>query len=360
MKRKDKRYPRWKKNNDKRIHEKKLKRKNKNMKEDKSEKLDRIKHAIKIKNTKTVEFNTPSNFSLIDNTVETLEFLNNIKKECKKNSKERFKIHINHTNVEEVTNDALMYLLAIINNLHLYSDKLVVIQGKKPNNESARNEFISSGFYELLETKDNFPKDRTGENFQIISANKVEPEQYKKLIDFVQDKFECVSRDTKFLFDMISELITNTVNHAYDEDSGSEFEKNWFLAAKVKNENTINITFFDIGLGIPTTVNRTFYERFGRKFAITDNKLILTALQGMNRSKTGLDYRGRGLPRIFDICNDKKVRNMKIISSKGFISLNKDVICDEIKTGIIGTLFSWDIHKNDIVIKEDTTNEDKN
>ena len=342
-------YKIWKKRNDR----KKFKNKLKNRK--------RYCKKRKINNNKTnIPFKTfyiPEVFSIIKNPEETIQFLNNlinqvekirkiVKNKLKKDNFIRtFSLNMNNT--IEITGDALMYLLTIIKNTR--GSRLLPINwiGNFPKDEKIKKFLKNSGYLKYMETaKENLLQ--TNEHIQIKigqgyeyknGENTVDIRQ--EIIDFTCQKLNKSKIQMNFLMTMLTEMITNITDHAYDEEN--IFEHSWYIFVE-NGVNKISYTFMDNGLGIPTTIKKNKFEKFIGKFDMDkEYKYIEAGVSGLERrSKTGLMERGNGLPSIYEQYTSNKINNLVIISNKAYYTKEKP---KDLKNNLNGTIFYWEVKK---------------
>ena len=308
-----------------------------------------IRESAKSFNIKDYNKNVPEVFSIVENTEETLCFFNDVVAEIKqKHYKEKF--FFNFKNVKKVTIDALMYLLAIMQNI--YSEDNVLNQSFSGNHadDSDVNECISeSGFYDYVEITVPVTKTRGGKKIQISDGDNVDARLVKSICDFVNESCKTEKRFTQDLYEVLIEVMANTVQHAYSVDEIWE-KHNWYIFIEDKEEY-IQFTFLDIGEGIPKTINKKFHEKIKDIMIRNDADYIISALNGEFRSQTKLESRGNGLPTVKKYGERKEVEEMHIISGRGvcIFESNKELITKKIiKNRLDGTIFYWKIKKSDI------------
>lgn len=290
----------------------------------------------------------PNMLSIINNSEETIKYFNKAIRILKK-TENRNKVDallFDCKNIEYLSIDALMYLLAIIRNFKNVFSGIREVKGNLPENEYARKVFIESGFLNYVNTSINPDIEQEKEKkLKISTGNNVRTDVASKLVDFVIDYFGCTNIETKFLYKMVIELMTNTHNHAYNNKN--DFIKAWYLFASVNDDKgCIEITFVDTGEGIPVTVAKKMIEKI---FTKKDNQYIISALNGDFRTQTHEKNRGKGLPDIYEHFNKNQIRNLKIISCKGKVELNeKNKVVEnagiELENNIHGTIFYWEIN----------------
>jgi hypothetical protein len=157
---------------------------------------------------------------------------------------------------------------------------------------------------------------------------------------------------TDELYEIIIELMTNTVQHAYNDKEILTVNQ-WYIYVGV-NEDILQFVFLDTGEGIPQTVNKKAIEKFGDLFNVNrnDSYYIISALNGEWRSMTEEKYRGKGLPFVLGYSKRDEVCNYTIISGKAVVKIGKegDVTYTDLNNRIFGTLYYWEIRKD--LIKE--------
>lgn len=249
-----------------------------------------------------------------------------------------------YLDVEDITylsTDSIMYILAIskkIKTIKKYS-----ISGNSPRNIILRRIFESSGFLQYVYTNKNESDIfRSNDLVEIRTGDDANVKVARSICDFVIEKVSVERKNIQFLYDMIIELMINTKNHAYLEES-QRVLPNWYIFVENRMD-VLNFTFLDTGSGIPETVNTKFKEKI---FSSEHNVLIMSALEGKFRTRTRMENRGKGLPEIYGYYKQKLINSLVIISNKGYIDLNKGNNYD-MEHILEGTLFYWEINKNSL------------
>ena len=288
----------------------------------------------------------PKNLSLNDNEEETIDFFEKALDVGKKCSVDH-SIYFDLENVENITADAVMYIIAFINNFKRLTILKTHIAGNLPNNNFARLFLEDVGFYSyvggLKRTHSSNIKDR----FQISHGKNADGELAGKICDFINNIMG--NKDllsTKRLYPMIIELMTNTIQHAYNQNQmSSAMDSNWYIFAE-RCDDCIKFVFLDTGVGIPATLWYNYPEKFskliyGKK---KDAAFISSALRGEFRTETGKLHRGKGLPGIYQDSISGRIRNMSIISGKGKCTImHNGEIKEKVLSGSFeGTLFCWE------------------
>jgi hypothetical protein len=282
----------------------------------------------------------PENFSIKDNPEETMNYFKDILSFMKQ-EKSKKNIEIDLHRVKAVTADAIIYLIAFLHSVKTHHS----LSGNVPYDKEARGFIEKVGFANFVNTNGaEIPRHDTTDFVQIKHGRRVQENIAKEICLFVHSKTTLQRIDTKFLFEIITEMMSNTFNHAYRDNSRNI--PNWYIYAERKN-NLIDFVFLDTGLSIPSTVKRKFKERF---FA-NESRLVSSALNGEFRTSSGEFFRGNGLPKIKKSVEEHQLEEVYVISNKAFCELKyyeKNVIEKEQKRGIMGTMYCWQIK-----IKED-------
>lgn len=285
----------------------------------------------------------PKNFSIIDNAVECIDFFDDIIKKIDEHSfKAQF--FIDTSNVEHVTVDAIMYLIALLNDVRTKISKALSyrFKGNYPKSLDARRIFIESGFTEYVNSNGStiLP---TSSKIRILNGKTNDPTTVKEVCCFVQTHCNLNRIETMPLYNTLTELMLNTHHHAYNNDQYSKTACKWYLYAE-KTDKYVRFSFLDTGEGIPNTVYKKFFEKL--QFYKKDSDFIVSALNGDFRTQTRQNNRGKGLPQIKDCCSTGLLRDAYIFSGKGLCKINNESFeftQTDYKNALLGTLFSWNI-----------------
>lgn len=294
-----------------------------------------IKHQPKIDKTVTA----PANFCIRENYEEVVPFFSSILEYMYSREKGE-NIFFDLSRVERISVDAIIYLLAIIKDLQKLGKVKHNFIGNLPKNEECKQLFIHSGFLNYVNSRHS-KIEPVSDMIQIECKNIYDQTVTKKVCDFICEKAHCDINQTKFLYVLINEMMLNTYQHAYKDDT---LTNNWYLF--VQYDTNIKFTFLDTGLGIPCTVQKKWHEKVLNK---KDSNIITSALNGDFRTKTKHKYRGKGLPKIKECLDRKNLNNINIISNKAFCSLNVEndlTVINEINLSqsLPGTIYYWELN----------------
>ncbi|TSD71171.1 hypothetical protein FFI39_009290 [Janthinobacterium sp. KBS0711] len=149
------------------------------------------------------------------------------------------------------------------------------------------------------------------------------------------------------LYDCMSEAVTNTKKHAYPKAIGSL--NNWWMFSQASGD-ILQVAICDLGIGIPRSLleKPEMKDYFRKLFMIgrqsSHDKTLIKIASSTNRSSTGLEYRGKGLPQMLDFIKNQDNGGFRAQSGSGSYTYNafskrqKEVTH---KQSIKGTLVQW-------------------
>lgn len=348
-KKRKKKYKYWKaKHNYKKLNSRtKRKKKNKNKNNLKKYRYNFLKENLKYnKVNQEYSFPAPPIFSLMENPNETINYFNKILMIIKNKNYNNLTIKFLLEKVNEISIDALMYMLAITKN----TKKKHYTKGSYPLNENAKSIFANSGFLSYVKSDKDFIKTNPDKNINIRVCNDSNENRNicKEINLILMQRYELEKKDLTFLYDILYEMMINTNEHAY---TVSDFLlNNWYLYVEL-SEKTIKISFLDTGMGVPYTINKNFVEKLSFLRIKNDADLILSALNGEFKTSTKLNYRGKGLPKFTKFTKNKKISNFKIISGKGKVIYDNSIneyTTQGLDKKLQGTVYYFEINVNEL------------
>lgn len=259
-------------------------------------------------------------------------------------SKNTKSIFLDFKNVSKISIDTIMYILAIMTN----KKGLVNFKGNFPEDTDARIIFWDSGFLEYVNSKIKkiIPRNPNKIRIKILNNADYSRKIFVSIINWIMSSFNIERKELRFLYVMLSELMTNTLEHAYNEDEKNKTKKSWFVYVNKKDDCTASFTFLDTGHGIPNTIYKNNFEKIQLLGINSDSKMLLSALNGDFRTQTGEVYRGKGIPKINEIVKSGKLKSFRLISGKGYVTFNNEeenYSNFDFKSELIGTLYYWEI-----------------
>lgn len=299
-----------------------------------------------LKNDQLHIIEAPKVFSIVDNPEKTLNFFKHMDEKIR----EGIPILMDLRNVKQITVDALLYILRL-HDYFKYSLIPFSIKGNMPIDKKCKFLVEHSGILNYCHTKienhSSMDNVLTIKNGMDVDASVT----VKNVIDFVIEKLKIKktrtigTNETALTFQAIIEMMTNTVGHAYENKKCKT--SRWYLIAwHDTHDNIIRLSFLDCGVGIPNNLNRTKYEKvcgliskLGLTF-VKDSFLVNSAFKGEFRTRTGKEYRGRGMPSIYKYSQLSNIKKFITISNKAHIDCKKNNLKD-FDYAFKGTLYYW-------------------
>lgn len=299
--------------------------------------MQRAKH--RLARDRYEPMDVPQNFSICSNPEETLDFFSHILQSVHDGKP----IHLEMRHIQDLSIDAVMYLLAVIKRIKM-SPVRWTVRGTVPLHLECNHLLQECGFFNYVHRNRNVTDlSHDSEVVTIVTGNIVDPLVAKRLCAFAIKKLDLHYLKTRKLYDMIIELMSNTKQHAYRKASREPMPDWYVFATLTRDKKAVQFIFLDTGDGIPSTIKRkgweTVRDTFGTVFGSTSHAAyIKSALEGQFRTRTGEPHRGKGLPKLQSFSQEGYIQNLTVVSNHGFVGGNLE---KELQTGLTGTLFSW-------------------
>lgn len=291
-----------------------------------------------VKKSPIANVQAPEHYSIIYNTIETLNYFNDIRDILASGQRVRFDL----TEVRRMTTDAIAVQIAKIKD-ERYSRK-VPIFGNAPKEESLSNLFLHSGFYDHVRVSGAKP---ASDNKLIheITANRVEPDIAKDACLLGINHTFKNSSIFEPLYDIIIEVMQNTNNHAGKTRGMYDW---WLHVYNHPSSSKTSYTFLDLGSGIFKSLPvRTFWREAKERLHLASNlDLVERLFAGEIKSRTSRPERGKGIPQIYECAQDKVFTKFILVSNDIFFDL-KTRESKLLSTKFDGTLFYWEIDNVD-------------
>jgi len=288
-----------------------------------------------------------------EDVIDTLKFIQKIKKFAEKG----YFIHLSLEKVNLISEGAISMLLSVISDSE---HKDIFFSGTKPDDITAKNILERSGFFRHMNgtvakknkiSKNKILKTGTKDTHQ----RELTPEIHKAMETIWGTKARCPS-----LYGGIGEMMRNSCDHAFTENQSVM----WHLGiSHFEDIQTVQFSFVDNGRGIIKTYSqRTLFDKVARYF--TNNaKMLETAFKDGIQSSTGLYWRGKGLPTIYEMYSDNVVKNLVVITNNIYLDFDKKIY-KTIDINFSGTYYFWKIDKvcapNHFPITKKQNNDDNN
>lgn len=285
----------------------------------------------------------PKNFSLVNNTEETMSFFTGFGNEINR-GQAGLSFFIDSSEVESATVDSLIYLIAILQNDAVNAKLHYSFYGNYPTNVDAKRVYIESGFNDYVNSKIKKLPDSNGKKRITCGINN-DSAASKELCDFVISSLKKTRKDILPIQKVLIELMSNVYHHAYEKNSF--MAKKWYMYAE-HVDNYVRCVFVDTGLGIAKTARKNFGEKLKEFFHVqlNDSKIIESIFNGDFRTATNEKYRGNGLSSVRENVKTDIFENFEVISGKGRCIIPKNNDENEIisfcyNNKLYGTLFQF-------------------
>lgn len=278
----------------------------------------------------------PKNFSLVNNPEEVLAFFERMRRMFAKKKNIRFDL----SKVTDMTADAITVLVSRLKDSRYTRGRNYL--GNEPENETLRRKFTESGFYKFV-ISNTKPKNRDYGSIRARATHKVEGKTALELITFATERLYGEYRKRGGVYKTLAESMNNTRDHAAGNRKGPE--KWWAAVHFDETAGKAIFTFVDNGIGIFKSRDLAVLQEALRILRIKKNTdLLRKMLLGEIESSTGIPYRGRGLPSIYDCLKRGDIRNLVIITNDVYANIeNNDY--RTLKNEFDGTFLYWEIFR---------------
>lgn len=270
-------------------------------------------------------------------------------------NKKRFRI--DHREMKKITKEALLLLTSEIERCtKITKIKLKANYKLFPKDTHILNLLNEIGYWDYFIMNSGKYKSKQNKQdklyLKIVGDTQISGEKIGKLIEFFE-KLINFERKTKDKFsDALMEAAANTVEHAYKEDKQIPTIKKWWLTASLnKNTNEISFIFYDQGLGILNTLEKTQkHIKLKRLVAGWINEGmskggILKKLITSNLSSYKDERRGNGLISFKTFIDEVESGELIIYTDDVSYSAISDQI-NNYDDNLNGTLIVWKIKAN--------------
>ncbi len=232
----------------------------------------------------------PRNVSLIDEPDRTLTAFRELMQKAQNGGG---RVQIDFRDVKSIRFGALGYMLSLVDLCREQNERQCEFIAIRPHCPDVCAMFVDSGFVRYLEGDiSGWGPGSPGINsFSITTGQETDAERTWPLAEFVCDVLPGVDHDRGHkMHGIITELMANVSNHAYPGQAG----KLWLMALHEPKKNAVAVTFFDQGLGIPSSIRRKGVVLGGGELALRAHRVerlqqtCLHQLLRQNRGPTGL------------------------------------------------------------------------
>ncbi len=287
---------------------------------------------IKIFNEPLIERIAPINFNLMPKNVENVLSYINLVKNIGKSGKG---LKVNLSKVEDFGAGAISMLLSVMGQLYDDGIKIVAV---KPKSIFANNILEQSGFMKYA--NGNIKSANLGTRNTIITGKK--ETSHTEILDAIHNTMKTVWNEngrSPLLYGLIVEMIKNSCKHAFKSDNNVR----WHFGVNHDEKNkTTKFSFVDNGIGIVTSYKTGEFFKKASVFFQNNSEFIEGAFTNGIKSKTGLNWRGTGLPTIYEAFEDNIIKNFVVITNDAYCNFGTNEII-KAKNEFIGTYYYWEI-----------------
>lgn len=300
---------------------------------------------------KWVDLYSPAKLNLDSDKKSTCSFL----EEAENRIKSGQKVRLAFQDTESISPEALIYLLAKIQRLRI-EHGIPCVTGTYPQQPRIERLLADSGFLKLLGVKTRTIKGRTSSTRYVKCKTDVKLNgPYIKDLreELLGANLSMPTLIAKKVFRAITEAMANVNHHAYQRKDmrSTKMKGRWWLAGQLNaRKNTLCITFYDAGVGIPKTLPRIHgLERIRQALSVIpgvqvdDGQMIRAAVE-LGRSATKQGHRGKGLQDMHKLLTQVGAGSLTIYSRQGIYHYEDGN--EKISNGngfVEGTLIKWQL-----------------
>jgi hypothetical protein len=291
---------------------------------------------IKRKNTKFENCLAPEKLTLkYEHCEDVIDFINRLKKLGKKGKN----LNLLMDNITEIGEGAICMLLSVIDELKKTE---ILIKGTKPLDKSIKNHLEKSGFFKSLRTVIDSGNLNTKNTILTTGDQFTNSEEVAYGINLAMETVWNVKARCPLLYGGVGEMQRNSCDHAFSEEDSIVWH---FGISHFEDLNLVKFSFVDNGAGIINSyTSKDFFKIIRLSFKDNAEFLQNAFFEGID-SKTGLNWRGTGLPTIFEMYSEKIITRLVVITNQVYLDFDKG-ITKEIKSNFSGTYYYWEINKN--------------
>lgn len=302
-----------------------------------SGKVHRKSRSKKFKRTRPPNWESvvaPPTFNLKHENVESaISYI----EEVKKLGREKKDVNFLLENVKDIGVGAISMLISVMQELE---NKNIYFKGKLPVDEKARSTIEQSGFLDYVRVE-NLPKTKNAENI-IFTTGKSYTHQHV-LVNVIRRTNNAVWREngrSPLLYGAMLEMIKNSCKHAFLSDENVR----WHIALNHEaEEKIVRFSFVDNGIGIIKSFEKDSLSRKARGLIRNNSEMIKLAFENGIESKTGLPWRGTGLPTIHEtFAVDGIVKQLVVITNDVYCDFGQGIY-ENLSESYSGTYYYWEI-----------------
>jgi len=280
-----------------------------------------------------VEHPAPQVFDLMpENAEATIKYINLVKKIGGKRKGVDF-------NLKEVTSigvGAISMLLSVMAELR---GKGIRFRGTKPTNKNAKDTLERSGFMRYVSGKISLENRKT-KNTIFTGKKRTHHTMILNAIHTSNETVWGLKGRNQLLYGMLVEMIKNSCKHAFQSDK----DVRWHIAVNHDEENNrVKFSFVDNGIGVIKSHQKgDFFKQVTKVFSNLPDFIEGAYTEGI-RSKTGLSWRGTGLPFIYESFDENVISNFVVITNEAYINFQTEEK-KSLKNAFSGTYYYFEVN----------------
>lgn len=312
---------------------------------------ERFKEKAPIRGRKIISLPMRMNFG--DDIEDTVSSINDLHNEIIYG--DAYEIFIDQRDIECVSPDAALVLIAEINRCLEYSSSRRV-RSNYPRNNNVAKLLTDIGFYRFLNVRAPVINENESNRFFVkVSAGN---ESVGRVADNLISNFEKVIKfdplSRKRLYASLIECMDNVHAHAYVENrSTPDLLGEWWMSGFCDpGTGQVAFVFYDQGVGIPTTLKEKLTRKVKSYLNMDDSKIIKNAVEkGVTRTES--KRHGQGLPSLKDFIDELSPSGfLRVISNKGDFMYCKNFKSrsQKIQSNLNGSLIVWTIEADPSIV----------
>ena len=278
----------------------------------------------------------PNNFTLkYEDSVEMINFINKLKI-C---GNKRENVEIIMDAVSDIGEGAICMLLSVI---HELNDLDLYVRGTKPDNKAVNSILERSGFFSYLNAYVSKENISTKNKILKTGSEKTKYTLFAKEVNSAMDTIWGVRARCPELYGGLMEMNRNACDHAFSIKQ----KITWHCGfSHFENEKKVKFVFVDNGKGIIDSFTSTSFMKSVLKVFKDNTDLLITAFNDGIESRTGLSWRGKGLPTIYEMYRENVIKKLVVITNNVYIDFDRQIHIT-LPVSYRGTYYYWEIDNN--------------
>jgi hypothetical protein len=289
----------------------------------------------------------PKSLSLLDNTEEVINFLN----EISENLKKRAKTYVQFTDVTFIDDETLVVLLCLLVN---FKTANLPFSGAYPYNNDAKTKLKDSIFHQYV-----FKNITYGDRYSFSKGNLdtsaniyFDATLTSSMIRRASTRIWGTGQRCCGVQGALIELMRNTNKHS---DLRRRNAHHYWLAVQLKENDTVKFSFFDLGAGVFKSIKNKVYDRSlsdwepkstHRHYYDNNAELLKLIFTGrLCDSLVDEPNVGKGLAAIKDALDREHISNLRIITNDVSASV-KTGVYSLLSQSFAGTFLSWEVNSS--------------